>query len=58
MQPSSAPEGQGLISGLFYAGSDVTVQLDTAELNLIFQLPFGSHTRTFLQEVARACPGR
>lgn len=39
-------------------GSDVTVQLDTAELSLLFQLPFGSHTRTFLQEVARACPGR
>ncbi|XP_006077614.4 type II inositol 1,4,5-trisphosphate 5-phosphatase isoform X2 [Bubalus bubalis] len=38
-------------------GSDVTVQLDTAELSLLFQLPFGSHTRTFLQEVARACPG-
>ncbi|KAF4021963.1 hypothetical protein G4228_013003 [Cervus hanglu yarkandensis] len=38
-------------------GSDVTVQLDTAELSLLFQLPFGSHTRIFLQEVARACPG-
>ncbi|XP_036087844.1 type II inositol 1,4,5-trisphosphate 5-phosphatase isoform X1 [Rousettus aegyptiacus] len=46
------PDGE-----LYILGSDVTVQLDTAELNLIFQLPFGSHTRTFLQEVARACPG-
>ncbi|XP_015454470.1 type II inositol 1,4,5-trisphosphate 5-phosphatase isoform X3 [Pteropus alecto] len=46
------PDGE-----LYILGSDVTVQLDTAELSLIFQLPFGSHTRTFLQEVARACPG-
>nr|XP_058937224.1 type II inositol 1,4,5-trisphosphate 5-phosphatase isoform X4 [Kogia breviceps] len=38
-------------------GSDITIQLDTAELSLVFQLPFGSQTRTFLQEVARACPG-
>lgn len=42
---------------LYILGSDVTVQLNTAELRLVFQLPFGSHTRTFLQEVARACPG-
>ncbi|XP_025782095.1 type II inositol 1,4,5-trisphosphate 5-phosphatase [Puma concolor] len=42
---------------LYILGSDVTVQLDTAELSLIFQLPFGSHTRMFLQEVASACPG-
>uniref|UniRef100_A0A2K6SLG0 phosphoinositide 5-phosphatase n=1 Tax=Saimiri boliviensis boliviensis TaxID=39432 RepID=A0A2K6SLG0_SAIBB len=47
-----APGSQG-----FIAGSDVTVQLDTAELSLIFQLPFGSQTRMFLHEVARACPG-
>nr|XP_012635369.1 type II inositol 1,4,5-trisphosphate 5-phosphatase isoform X6 [Microcebus murinus] len=46
------PDGE-----LYILGSDVTVQLDTAELSLVFQLPFGSHTRTFLQEVARACPG-
>ncbi|XP_045404173.1 type II inositol 1,4,5-trisphosphate 5-phosphatase isoform X7 [Lemur catta] len=46
------PEGE-----LYILGSDVTVQLDTAELSLIFQLPFGSHTRMFLQEVARAYPG-
>ncbi|XP_004851058.1 type II inositol 1,4,5-trisphosphate 5-phosphatase isoform X2 [Heterocephalus glaber] len=42
---------------LYILGSDVTVQLDTGELSLLFQLPFGSHTRMFLQEVARACPG-
>ncbi|KAM4871383.1 type II inositol 1,4,5-trisphosphate 5-phosphatase isoform 3-T3 [Thomomys bottae] len=46
------PEGE-----LYILGSDVTVQLDTAKLSLVFQLPFGSHTRMFLQEVARACPG-
>ncbi|XP_058573985.1 LOW QUALITY PROTEIN: type II inositol 1,4,5-trisphosphate 5-phosphatase [Neofelis nebulosa] len=42
---------------LYILGSDVTVQLDAAELSLVFQLPFGSHTRMFLQEVASACPG-
>lgn len=47
-----SPDGE-----LYILGSDVTVQLTTAELRLVFQLPFGSHTRTFLQEVARACPG-
>ncbi|XP_019513697.1 PREDICTED: type II inositol 1,4,5-trisphosphate 5-phosphatase isoform X2 [Hipposideros armiger] len=47
-----SPDGE-----LYILGSDVTVQLDTAELSLTFQLPFGSHTRMFLQEVARACPG-
>lgn len=47
-----SPDGE-----LYILGSDVTVQLNTAELKLVFQLPFGSHTRTFLQEVARACPG-
>ncbi|XP_058535013.1 LOW QUALITY PROTEIN: type II inositol 1,4,5-trisphosphate 5-phosphatase [Ochotona princeps] len=47
-----SPDGE-----MYILGSDVTVQLDTAELSLVFQLPFGSHTRTFLQEVARACPG-
>ncbi|XP_054994966.1 type II inositol 1,4,5-trisphosphate 5-phosphatase isoform X2 [Sorex araneus] len=46
------PEGE-----LYILGSDVTVQLDTAKLSLLFQLPFGSHSRLFLQEVARACPG-
>ncbi|XP_006867618.1 PREDICTED: type II inositol 1,4,5-trisphosphate 5-phosphatase [Chrysochloris asiatica] len=47
-----SPDGE-----LYILGSDVTVQMDTAELSLIFQLPFGSHTRMFLQEVAKACPG-
>ncbi|XP_012872216.1 PREDICTED: type II inositol 1,4,5-trisphosphate 5-phosphatase-like [Dipodomys ordii] len=46
-----SPDGE-----LYILGSDVTVQLDTAKLSLIFQLPFGSHTRMFLQEVTRACP--
>ncbi|XP_037683597.1 type II inositol 1,4,5-trisphosphate 5-phosphatase isoform X2 [Choloepus didactylus] len=47
-----SPDGE-----CYILGSDVTIQLDTGELSLIFQLPFGSHTRTFLQEVSRACPG-
>nr|XP_031320667.1 type II inositol 1,4,5-trisphosphate 5-phosphatase isoform X6 [Camelus dromedarius] len=47
-----SPEGE-----LYILGSDVTVQLDTAELSLVFHLPFGSHTRMFLQEVSRAHPG-
>uniref|UniRef100_A0A2K6SLH1 phosphoinositide 5-phosphatase n=1 Tax=Saimiri boliviensis boliviensis TaxID=39432 RepID=A0A2K6SLH1_SAIBB len=47
-----SPDGE-----IYILGSDVTVQLDTAELSLIFQLPFGSQTRMFLHEVARACPG-
>uniref|UniRef100_A0A8C0K319 Type II inositol 1,4,5-trisphosphate 5-phosphatase n=1 Tax=Canis lupus dingo TaxID=286419 RepID=A0A8C0K319_CANLU len=47
-----SPDGE-----LYILGSDVTVQLDTAELSLVLQLPFGSHTRMFLHEVARACPG-
>uniref|UniRef100_A0A8C9HWG5 Type II inositol 1,4,5-trisphosphate 5-phosphatase n=1 Tax=Piliocolobus tephrosceles TaxID=591936 RepID=A0A8C9HWG5_9PRIM len=47
-----SPDGE-----LYILGSDVTVQLDTAELSLVFQLPFGSQTRMFLHEVARACPG-
>ncbi|XP_042530831.1 type II inositol 1,4,5-trisphosphate 5-phosphatase isoform X1 [Dipodomys spectabilis] len=46
-----SPDGE-----LYILGSDVTVQLDTAKLSLVFQLPFGSHTRMFLQEVTRACP--
>nr|XP_055212914.1 type II inositol 1,4,5-trisphosphate 5-phosphatase isoform X7 [Gorilla gorilla gorilla] len=47
-----SPDGE-----LYILGSDVTVQLDTGELSLVFQLPFGSQTRMFLHEVARACPG-
>nr|XP_033693632.1 type II inositol 1,4,5-trisphosphate 5-phosphatase isoform X5 [Tursiops truncatus] len=52
-----ALEEVSLDGEVYFLGSDVTVQLDTAELSLVFQLPFGSHTRTFLQEVTRACPG-
>ncbi|XP_036727189.1 type II inositol 1,4,5-trisphosphate 5-phosphatase isoform X3 [Balaenoptera musculus] len=52
-----ALEEVSLDGEVYFLGSDVTVQLDTAELSLVFQLPFGSQTRTFLQEVARACPG-
>ncbi|KAM5161153.1 type II inositol 1,4,5-trisphosphate 5-phosphatase isoform 4-T5 [Callospermophilus lateralis] len=47
-----SPDGE-----LYILGSDVTVQLDTAELSLRFRLPFGSHTRMFLQEVTKACVG-
>ncbi|XP_032102904.1 type II inositol 1,4,5-trisphosphate 5-phosphatase isoform X3 [Sapajus apella] len=47
-----SPDGE-----IYILGSDVTVQLDTAALSLVFQLPFGSQTRMFLHEVARACPG-
>ncbi|VTJ52371.1 Hypothetical predicted protein [Marmota monax] len=43
------------LSGGSTDGSDVTVQLDTAEFSLLFRLPFGSHTRMFLQEVTKAC---
>ncbi|XP_069864877.1 type II inositol 1,4,5-trisphosphate 5-phosphatase isoform X1 [Dipodomys merriami] len=46
-----SPDGE-----LYILGSDVTVQLDTAKLSLVFQLPFGSQTRLFIQEVTRACP--
>nr|XP_058937206.1 type II inositol 1,4,5-trisphosphate 5-phosphatase isoform X2 [Kogia breviceps] len=52
-----ALEEVSLDGGVYFLGSDITIQLDTAELSLVFQLPFGSQTRTFLQEVARACPG-
>ncbi|KAJ7417265.1 Inositol polyphosphate 5-phosphatase OCRL-1 [Willisornis vidua] len=37
-------------------GSDVTVQISSAEDRLIVRLPFGSHTRTFLQELSRCSP--
>ncbi|XP_027793018.2 type II inositol 1,4,5-trisphosphate 5-phosphatase isoform X2 [Marmota flaviventris] len=47
-----SPDGE-----LYILGSDVTVQLDTAEFSLLFRLPFGSHTRMFLQEVTKACVG-
>ncbi|XP_053820765.1 type II inositol 1,4,5-trisphosphate 5-phosphatase isoform X4 [Vidua chalybeata] len=42
-----------LDSDLHVIGSDVTVQISSADDRLTVQLPFGSHTRTFLQEVSR-----
>ncbi|XP_023801899.1 type II inositol 1,4,5-trisphosphate 5-phosphatase-like, partial [Cyanistes caeruleus] len=47
-----------LDSDLHVIGSDVTVQISSAGDRLTVQLPFGSHTRTFLQEVGRCSPGR
>lgn len=38
-------------------GSDVTVQISSEDDRLTVQLPFGSHTRTFLQELSRCSPG-
>ncbi|XP_039942224.1 type II inositol 1,4,5-trisphosphate 5-phosphatase isoform X1 [Hirundo rustica] len=38
---------------LHVVGSDVTVQISSADDRLTVQLPFGSHTRTFLQELSR-----
>ncbi|XP_063274825.1 type II inositol 1,4,5-trisphosphate 5-phosphatase isoform X1 [Prinia subflava] len=45
-----------LDSDLHVIGSDVTVRISSGDDGLTVQLPFGSHTRTFLQEVARCCP--
>ncbi|XP_068850528.1 type II inositol 1,4,5-trisphosphate 5-phosphatase isoform X2 [Aphelocoma coerulescens] len=45
-----------LDSDLHIIGSDVTVQISSADDRLTVQLPFGSHTRTFLQEVSRCSP--
>ncbi|XP_072466097.1 type II inositol 1,4,5-trisphosphate 5-phosphatase isoform X3 [Notamacropus eugenii] len=42
---------------LHVLGSDVTVWIESEEISFTVQLPFGSHTRTFLQEVIRSCPG-
>ncbi|XP_054148566.1 type II inositol 1,4,5-trisphosphate 5-phosphatase isoform X2 [Melozone crissalis] len=42
-----------LDSDLHVIGSDVTVQIGSADDRLTVQLPFGSHTRTFLQELSR-----
>ncbi|XP_063033385.1 type II inositol 1,4,5-trisphosphate 5-phosphatase isoform X2 [Melospiza melodia melodia] len=42
-----------LDSDLHVIGSDVTVQMGSADDRLTVQLPFGSHTRTFLQELSR-----
>ncbi|XP_015504955.1 type II inositol 1,4,5-trisphosphate 5-phosphatase isoform X1 [Parus major] len=45
-----------LDTDLHVIGSDVTVQISSADDRLTVQLPFGSHTRTFLQEVSRCSP--
>ncbi|XP_066191366.1 type II inositol 1,4,5-trisphosphate 5-phosphatase [Sylvia atricapilla] len=42
-----------LDNDLHVIGSDVTVQMGSADDRLTVQLPFGSQTRTFLQEVSR-----
>ncbi|XP_021410419.1 type II inositol 1,4,5-trisphosphate 5-phosphatase isoform X2 [Lonchura striata] len=42
-----------LDSDLHVIGSDVTVQIISADGRLTVRLPFGSQTRTFLQEVSR-----
>uniref|UniRef100_A0A663MQ04 phosphoinositide 5-phosphatase n=1 Tax=Athene cunicularia TaxID=194338 RepID=A0A663MQ04_ATHCN len=42
-----------LDSDLRVIGSDVTIQITSTGDRLTVRLPFGSHTRTFLQEVSR-----
>ncbi|XP_074970537.1 type II inositol 1,4,5-trisphosphate 5-phosphatase isoform X2 [Phalacrocorax aristotelis] len=41
---------------LHVIGSDVTIQIRSEDERLTLRLPFGSHTRTFLQEVSRCRP--
>lgn len=43
-------------SDLHVIGSDVTVQISSEDDRLMVRLPFGSHTRTFLQELSRCSP--
>ncbi|XP_019478361.1 type II inositol 1,4,5-trisphosphate 5-phosphatase-like [Meleagris gallopavo] len=43
---------------LHVIGSDVTVRICSEGDGLTVQLPFGSHTRTFLQEVSKCSTGR
>ncbi|XP_076213369.1 type II inositol 1,4,5-trisphosphate 5-phosphatase isoform X2 [Aptenodytes patagonicus] len=45
-----------LDSDLHVIGSDVTIQISSEDDRLTVRLPFGSHTRTFLQEVSRCSP--
>ncbi|XP_009469268.1 PREDICTED: type II inositol 1,4,5-trisphosphate 5-phosphatase [Nipponia nippon] len=52
-----AVEEVALDSDLHVIGSDVTIQISSEDDRLTVRLPFGSHTRTFLQEVSRCCPG-
>uniref|UniRef100_A0A8C4YTN7 phosphoinositide 5-phosphatase n=1 Tax=Gopherus evgoodei TaxID=1825980 RepID=A0A8C4YTN7_9SAUR len=44
-------------SDLHIIGSDVTVQIGSEDAQLVVRLPFGSHTRMFLQEISRCRPG-
>ncbi|XP_043361806.1 type II inositol 1,4,5-trisphosphate 5-phosphatase isoform X2 [Dermochelys coriacea] len=44
-------------SDLHIIGSDVTVQISSEDAQLVVQLPFGSRTRTFLQEISKCRPG-
>nr|XP_042709905.1 type II inositol 1,4,5-trisphosphate 5-phosphatase isoform X4 [Chrysemys picta bellii] len=44
-------------SDLHIIGSDVTVQISSEDAQLVVRLPFGSHTRTFLQEISKCHPG-
>ncbi|XP_035201655.1 type II inositol 1,4,5-trisphosphate 5-phosphatase isoform X1 [Oxyura jamaicensis] len=41
---------------LHVIGSDVTVQISSEDDQLMVRLPFGSHTRMFLQEISRCSP--
>ncbi|KAM9116288.1 type II inositol 1,4,5-trisphosphate 5-phosphatase isoform 4-T4 [Pangshura tecta] len=43
-------------SDLHIIGSDVTVQISSEDAQLVVRLPFGSHTRMFLQEMSRCRP--
>ncbi|XP_044853741.1 type II inositol 1,4,5-trisphosphate 5-phosphatase isoform X2 [Mauremys mutica] len=43
-------------SDLHIIGSDVTVQISSEDAQLVVRLPFGSHTRMFLQEISRCRP--
>ncbi|XP_054658111.1 type II inositol 1,4,5-trisphosphate 5-phosphatase isoform X2 [Grus americana] len=43
-------------SDLHVIGSDVTIRISLEDDCLTVRLPFGSHTRTFLQEVGRCSP--
>ncbi|XP_039367317.1 type II inositol 1,4,5-trisphosphate 5-phosphatase isoform X1 [Mauremys reevesii] len=43
-------------SDLHIIGSDVTVRISSEDAQLVVRLPFGSHTRMFLQEISRCRP--
>uniref|UniRef100_A0A8C0BF97 phosphoinositide 5-phosphatase n=1 Tax=Buteo japonicus TaxID=224669 RepID=A0A8C0BF97_9AVES len=52
-----SPGGSCLLFLPMSLGSDVTIQISSADDRLMVRLPFGSHTRTFLQEVSRCSSG-